>query len=46
MVCYSSFCAVWCSQFSGEFKLTPEDNQEQRALLAEQKRYVDQDFMN
>jgi syntaxin 7 len=34
------------SQFSGEFKLMPEDNQEQRALLAEQKRYVDQDFMN
>ncbi|CAM6022931.1 unnamed protein product [Sphagnum balticum] len=30
------------SQFSGEFKLMPEDNQEQRALLAEQKR---QDFL-
>ncbi|CAK9883390.1 unnamed protein product [Sphagnum jensenii] len=30
------------SQFSGEFKLMPEDNQEQRALFAEQRR---QDFL-
>ncbi len=42
----SSSCALCCSQFSGEFKLMPEDNQEQRALFAEQRRYASKLFMN
>jgi hypothetical protein len=42
----SSSCAIWCSQSSDEFKLMPEDDQEQRALFAEQRRYMNQAFFN